>query len=100
LGYTLESNNIYYRTTILNIRAACQPTLSNTNKALPITNFDKPQNKLVIINLTPQDVEDALKSPDIHKVTGLDEVSNHILRIYSMETENSTIFSFHFFSSM
>jgi hypothetical protein len=88
--------DIKVKSNLLKKNFCSQSTLINSDKDSPIINFDEPQNKLEIIKITLQDVEDALKSLKINEATGPDEISKRILRETTSElkTPLSSLFNF------
>ena len=56
-----------------------QTILDETNALLPPNN-DPPENNLNSISTAPHEVESILKSLQLGKASGSDEISNHILK--------------------
>ena len=62
-------NNFFFELTILD----------ETNAKLP-PNIEPPENNLNSISTSPHEVESILKSLQLRKASGPDEISNHILK--------------------
>ena len=56
-----------------------QTILDETNASLP-HNIDPPENNLNSISTSPHEIEYILKSLQLGKAPGPDEISNHILK--------------------
>ena len=73
--HTEEAN----KASIMNDFFVEQTILDETNASLP-PNIDPPENNLYSISTSPHEVESILKSLQVGKASGPDEISNHILK--------------------
>ena len=64
---------------MMNDLFAEQTILDETNASLP-PNINRPENNPTSISTSPHEVESILKSFQLGKASGPDEISNHILK--------------------